>query len=92
MQTSSLSQQQSPARVHLVSHQQSVSDPPPHLPVQLPEDMHPVGRVAVGDIVSFRSFDTMSSSDGSVEDTDATTVTEDTDELLSSILKLVDGN
>jgi len=35
-QTSSLSQQQSPVWSHRASHQQSWSDPPPHLPTQLP--------------------------------------------------------
>ena len=39
-QTSSLSQQQSPVWSHRVSHQQSWSDPPPHLPLQLPALLH----------------------------------------------------
>jgi len=39
-QTSSLSQQQSPVWSHRVSHQQSWSDPPPHLPIQLPSLLH----------------------------------------------------
>jgi len=39
-QTSSLSQQQSPVWSQRVSHQQSWSDPPPHLPIQLPALLH----------------------------------------------------
>ena len=87
VQTSSLSQQQSPAWVHLVSHQQKESDPPPHLVTQLPEDIHSGGRVVVGIIVSSRSSCpavSLLSIDGSVEDVD-TAVAADTD-----VVELVD--
>ena len=72
-QTSSLSQQQSPDWSHRVSHQQSWSDPPPHLPIQLPSLLHT-------DTVSFELC-----SGPSVLTSGSTTVLDDIDVALDEV-------
>jgi len=72
-QTSSLSQQQSPVWSQRVSHQQSWSDPPPHLPIQLPALLHT-------DKVSFELC-----SGPSVLTTGSTAVLDDTDVVLDEV-------